>query len=143
MSWIKSILNTFAYTTTGTLLGAAVYTELFWKNFEVSMGILWQILAVGFLCSLGNLLYYNGGREKSEKWQFLLRVSLHYLYINGVVIGCGLLFEWFYWYRLDMMAAIVAVILVIFVVIWTVSYQKDKRLAERLNEKLRGYYQKE
>lgn len=143
---IKSILNTFAYVTTGVLVGTAIYIKIFWGNPQLSVETLWQILAVSFLCSLGNIIYINKQIElddNSLKKQLLIRIVAHYLYINSIVIGFGFVFDWFHWYRVDMMISISLMIFVIYVIIWFINFMRDKELANQLNEKLREYYKKE
>ncbi len=146
MNKIKEILNTFAYVTTAVVFGTAVFINIFWKNTELSVTILWEILFVSLLCSFGNLFYYCKNSESKEtltKQQLVIRMVLHYFYINVIVIGSGLVFDWFYWYRIDMMGAMVVIILVIFVSIWFINLQRDKKLAIQLNERLKEYYTKE
>lgn len=143
---IKSILNTFTYISTGVLIGSAIYIKIFWNRPQLTGDILWQILSVSLLCSLGNLLYFDNKFEldkKNFKKRFLIRLIVHYLYINCIVIGLGLIYEWFYLYRVDMMISIVIMIFIIFVLIWSTNFLRDKELAEQLNEKLKEYYKKE
>lgn len=143
---IKEILNTFAYVTTGVVFATAIFISIFWKKTELSVSILWEILSVSLLCSLGNLFYYSKNMEYMEaltKQQLAFRTILHYLYINVVVIGSGFIFEWYYWYRADMMGAMIVIILIIFVSIWFINLHRDKKLAMQLNEKLKEYYTKE
>jgi hypothetical protein len=142
----KEILNTFAYVTTGVVLATTIFIKIFWPNAKLSVDIFFEIISISFFCSLGNLFYYCGkgySKEKLSKNQLLVRTILHYLYINSIVIGGGLTFKWFYWYRIDMMIAMVFGIMLVFAVIWVVNVQRDRRLALQLNEKLREYYEKE
>jgi Co/Zn/Cd efflux system component len=142
----KTILNTFAYVTTGVVIGTSIYIKVFWNNPQLSVDIFLQILFVSFLCCTGNLFYYYNDMKQKEglsRKQFLIRIILHYFYINIIVIGAGLIFEWFYWYRIDMMIAILVMILVIYTCIWFINFQRDKKLAMQLNEKLKEYYKKE
>ncbi|PXV86017.1 hypothetical protein C8E03_11496 [Lachnotalea glycerini] len=146
MSKIKSILNTFVYVTTAVVFATAVYIKIFWKNSDLSVDILWEILSVSLFCSFGNLFYINKHNDFKDSWskkQLVIRTVLHYFYINLIVIGFGIFYEWFYWYRIDMMLAILVMILVIFATIWFVNLQRDKRLAIQLNQKIREYYTKE
>lgn len=146
MNKMKEILNTFAYVTTGVVFATSVFIKIFWPNEELSVNIFFEMLSISFLCSLGNLFYYSNqgdGKETLSKSQLVVRTILHYIYINFIVIGGGLAFEWFYWYRIDMIIAMVFSIFVVFVIIWIVYLQRDKRLAMQLNQKIREYYEKE
>lgn len=143
---IRSILNTFSYISTAILIASATYIKLFWLNAQLTVDILWQITSVALLCSLGNILYFDSHNEMDEKKlkkRFVIRTIIHYLYINFIVIGLGLIYDWFYLYRVDMMVSIVIMILVIFIVIWSINFLRDKEVAEQINEKLKEYYKKE
>lgn len=147
MNMIKSILNTFAYVTTGVVFGTAVFINIFEGNARVSVGILWEILGVSFLCSMGNLIYYDKNIDyyyySYSKRQRIIRTILHYLYINIVVLGCGLTFEWIYWNRIDMIAVMIALIMIIFILIWSINFLRHKKVATQLNEKLEEFYRRE
>lgn len=143
---LKSILSTFTYVTTGVLFCSAFFIQIFGDGITLSVDILWQILSISFLCSLGNLLYFSKGSDRKgglEKKQLLVRAIIHYFYINIIVIGSGLFFEWFYWYRVDMMVTMFFMILIIYLAIWVINYKKDKMLADRINEKLKEQYKGE
>lgn len=145
MAQKRSILNTFAYITTGVVFGAAVFISIFEGNSTISVDILWEILGISFLSSMGNFIYYSNNEERYSTWtkrQLMIRTILHYLYINAIVLGSGLAFHWFYWYRIDMMAVMIAIILVVFALIWSINFFHDKKLAIQLNEKLMEHYQK-
>ena len=65
MKRVKELLLTFALVTTGVLLAAAIFMTIFWQGEKVTGAILWQILSVAALCSLGNFIWPE--REVSKK----------------------------------------------------------------------------
>lgn len=143
---IKSILNTFSYISTGILIASATYIKLFWPYAQLTVDILWQILSVAMLCSLGNILYFDSHNELDEKKlkkRFVVRTIIHYLYNNCIVISLGLIYEWFYIKRIDMVLAIVFMIFITYIIIWFINLLRDKEVAEQINEKLKEYYKKE
>ena len=44
MRILKELMFTFSAITTCTVIGAAVFISIFWKNSELSSAILWQII---------------------------------------------------------------------------------------------------
>lgn len=143
---IKSILNTFSFIATGILISSAIYIKLFWPTAQLTVDILWQILSVALLCSLGNILYFDNHNELDEKGlkkRFVILTIIHYLYNNCIVISLGLIYKWFYINRIDMVMAIVFMIFITYIIIWFINFLRDKELAEQINEKLKEYYKKE
>lgn len=136
MNTLKNILFTFTCVTTCTLISAAVFITFFYDNLSVDVSLLWQIIGTSALCSLGNLLHI--GHEKSKR-QLTILTLLHYVYINAVVLTCGILFEWFYVDRMEMVLFMVVSITVIFLFIYTVHYLRSKQDSEKMNQHLQEY----
>ena len=83
MRILKELMFTFSAITTCTVIGAAVFISIFWKNSELSSAILWQIIVCSLLCTLGNLLFR---KECKSRRLYYGIVFLHYLYIDAVVL---------------------------------------------------------
>lgn len=139
MRKIKEIFLTFCMITTGIVFAALVYIKVYYAMNDVGAAILWQILLISFLCSLGNLIHPM--REVGKR-RFRVNLLLHYLYINVVVLGTGSRFEWFDLGVPIMVAGMMALILVIFVAISAVNWTMEIRESRRLNEKLLEYQSK-
>lgn len=136
MKKIKDVLFTFVCVTTCVVFATALYVTVFWPRTQLGCQILWQILAVSFLCSLGTLVYPD--REVSKKTARLL-VFLHYLLVNAVVLGCGIAFEWFYMDKLPMVIGMFLLIAAVFWLVSAVMWKKAASTAALMNEQLRKY----
>ncbi len=103
----------------------------------VETAVLWQIPLVSLLCTLGNL-FYPGNRtmKRRERW---VRIAVHYLYINVVVLGAGYLFRWFQFSRFKSVAAMVLTITLIFGLVSLAFWTKSDREARWLNQRLEEY----
>jgi hypothetical protein len=133
MELLKEMFTVFTRIATLTLIGSATFISIFWENAELSVIILWEILAVSVLCSLVTLLWR---KEAKTKRQLLMRSIISYLYVNVVVMGCGYLFEWYYWEQIPMVLGMLLLILLITLAVSFIPYHKDKNLADKMNEKL-------
>ena len=102
--------------------------------------VLWQIPAVSALCTLSCLIYpWNRILGKTEMG---IRTVIHYLLVNGIVLGAGF---WFEWYRIDRLGSVVSMVLTIAVVFGLVSaitWAQALEEAKQMNERLREYQQK-
>ncbi len=139
MNWknkIRNLFHCFFCVTTTVTFVTAVYITVFWGPVSLTVDILWQILFVSFLCSLGILQYPN--RECRPKTTLLI-TALHYVQVNIVVLGCGLWFEWFYIDNLPMVSGMLFIIALVFVLVSAAMWSRDRRIAASINEKLKKY----
>ena len=138
---VVELLLTFCMVTTGSVLVCAVYNKIFWPG-DVSLDgdILWQLLALAFLCSAGNFLHPY--KEISRR-RALMEKVLHYLYINIVVLCCGYGFGWIDKDNVSMLLVMLLGILLVFAVVSFVVWRLHARESENLNRKLREYQQAE
>ena len=139
MRVLKELMFTFSAITTCTVIGAAIYISIFWKNPELSSAILWQIIVCSLLSTLGNLLFRK--EPKSRRLYYGI-VFLHYLYINTVVLLSGLYFEWFYLNSIQMVLSMLLMIACIFLIVYTTLQLRSKRDTMLMNERLQTYYKK-
>lgn len=137
---IKEILHTFCYITTGITMAHAVYIGIFWGTTEISTKAFGDILLVAFLCTLGNLIYPE--KEPGKK-ELIIRMIIHYVYINVVVFGFGIALGWFRLDNLTMILVLLLLIAAIFFGIWGVFYFQGKKEANDLNERLKAYQEEE
>ena len=89
---------------------------------------------------MGSLVYPN--KELSKKLTAILTI-IYYLYINLVVLGCGLIFEWFNMNNLGMVIVMLILIALVFISVWGISIYKSKRLADEMNRRLEIYHNQE
>jgi hypothetical protein len=129
----QKLLAVFTRITTLSTLGTAIFISIFWKGASLSVAILWQILFVSLLCSVSALPYL---REAKTKKQLLIRNILSYLYVNLVVMGCGYMFGWYLWEQIPMVLGMLLTILLITLAVSFIPYHKDKKLADKMTEKL-------
>ncbi len=136
---VMELLLTFCMVTTGSVFVCAVYNKVFWSGDTfLDAAILWQLLAMAFVCSLGNFIHPY--REVSRR-RAVFNKGLHYVYINVVVLGCGYGFGWMDIENIFMLAAMMFGILVVFVTVSFVIWRLHERETENLNRKLREYQQ--
>ena len=135
---LQSMLNIFTRITAAVTCVSAVYIGIFWGSETIlSVDILWQILGVSALCTLGSFLIPCGlGREVS-KGSMLIRMFLYLVFVNAAVLLCGYAFAWFYPSSWRMVAGMEACIIVVFAIVVGAGYFAEYKTAEQMNQKLR------
>lgn len=137
---LNAMAALFVKIATGILFAAAAYITVFygWET-ELKAEILWQILGLAFICTLGSLVIpVEGEREVSRK-SMLARIAAYYVYVNAVVLFCGFLFGWFSFDNLKQVLGMAAAIAIVYLAVWICSSWLDYREAEQLNKKLEHY----
>lgn len=136
MKKLKDLFFIFVCVTTCVVFVAALYITIFWPQTSLGVEILWQILLISFLTSLG--VYFYPEEEISAK-STLFRYILHYIYSNIVVLGCGIWFGWFYADHFWMVLGMVIAIAFVFFLVSVVEWNKEKKMAALMNEQLKEY----
>lgn len=138
MARLKLLFDVFTKVTTCIVLGAALYCILFFSDGMFDEYILWQLLLVSFLTSLGVLFYTDDIQKKSMK----IACVLHYLFNNVVVIGCGIWFGWIDAGKPLQIISMVVLVALIFGTVSVISWKKSQKEAEIMNERLAQYQEK-
>jgi len=133
---IKATLYTFVCVTTCIVFAAALFTTVFGTGEVVRADLLWQILIVSGLCSLGTMIYPD--YEVTRRRAVFLTV-LHYIIVNLVVLGGGILFGWFDANNLSMVLLMLLLIMVIYFVVAVVLWKRATDMANLMNERLSEY----
>ena len=89
---IQNFLAVYMRVVTLVVFVSAVYIVVFcgWKT-ELNVTILWEILGVSFLTSLGSVIAFpvSDSEKEISKQAMLIRNLLYFLFVNMVVLGCG------------------------------------------------------
>ena len=77
-------------------MAAAVFISVF-EGFDaqISVKILWQILAVSAVCSVPVLMFDSDASKELSKKGMFARQLLYFIFVNIAVLGLGKIFEWF------------------------------------------------
>jgi len=135
----RLVLNHFMMITT-VLLIAMGLIKLFSDS---KSGFDWyfpfQIICVAFSTAILSLIYVS--KEEQSKKNFLIRVAIHYVLLNAVVLGEGYLFKW--WTETYEMLIVIAVFVFVYVCVWIFTMITDKKTSNDINKALKNKPNKE
>ena len=134
MTKFEFVLNKFYEITAWSLLASVVMT-LISKSDMIPASLLWQIPLLSFLGALSSLIY-PWDRSMTRK-EFVIRIAIHYLIMNGIVLGGGSLFGWFDIHEPLQVAMIALSVAIIFFIFSLYSWTKGNREAQKLNQRLK------
>lgn len=136
MEFLKKTLITFVLTVAGITISAALFISIFARHWEFSIQLLWQIIAMSAVCSLGNLIFYS--KWEISKRQMKIRLVCHYLYINVIVFGGAILMRWLNPAHILQILVMLLLSLSVYVGITTANFKREKKTAEEFNTRLRN-----
>ena len=134
---IKEFVRTYAYVVLGVIISTATFITIFYPGISLSVALLWQILACSFVCTLGNILWWM--TRRLSKTEVIIRIAIHYLYINVVVFGSAILFNWIDYDNPVMIISMLVMVLVVFVVVFLATWYYGKRISDMMNRGLKAY----
>ena len=103
---------------------------------------MWQILILAAVCTIGSFFLPIEEEKEVPRNAMLIRMILYYVYINVVVLACGVYFEWFSFSQRNQVFGMVAAIAFVFAGVLGLSYWQGSREAGRMNQRLKEREQK-
>ena len=138
MARLKLLFDVFTKVVTCVVLGTAVYCRIFFPQVTFGEEMLWQILSVSPLTSMGTLFYVDDITQKNTK----IMCVIHYITVNVIVFGCGFWFEWFYPDNLQQVIGMAILIALVFLTVSVVSWKRAMQMAKLMNARLAEYREK-
>lgn len=136
MNKLKNLLHTYVCVMSCVVLGTAVFITVFMADAALHVKLLWEMMLVSFLCSVGILIY----PEKAVSRKRLMLITfLHYAEVNVVVLGLGFYFEWFSVKYLPHVIGMLILINAIFLLVSIVERKRAEKIARQLNRRLAEY----
>ena len=126
---LKMLMDIFGKVTFGVLIAAAVFISVF-EGFDaqISVKILWQILAVSAVCSVPVLMFDSDASKELSKKGMFVRQLLYF--------GLGKIFEWFSFQNFSMVLFMEVLIIAVYAVVNIICYLSDRADAQSMNKKL-------
>lgn len=134
MGWLKNIAVTFCYVLAGSVFCALVFIINFWPENTDMVKILWQLIILAVVGSVGNLIFYS--RQELSKRKMKVRTIIHYIYIYAANIGMSYLFGWIVPGNMRQVAVMSIMICCVTLVISYALKKRADRIAELINERL-------
>lgn len=134
---LKMLMDIFGKVTFGVLIAATVFISVFGGfDAQISVKILWQILAVSAVCSVPILMFASDASRELTKKGMFARQLLYFIFVNIVVLGLGKIFEWFSFQNFSMVLLMEVLIIAVYAVVNIICYLSDRADAQSMNEKL-------
>ncbi|MDF2907217.1 MAG: hypothetical protein K0R34_2538 [Herbinix sp.] len=141
MESVKKVIQTFFYVLSGSIISTAIFMTVFLRDLYFNVEIIWQVIIMAAITSLGTLFHLSK-REISKK-RMRLRLIVSYMYINIVVLGCAILWQWVNIHRISQIIAMILLNAGVYFSVTTAMYSHEKQIADSINQRLRSRYPEE
>ena len=141
MKELKKILIDFCIINTGTMFGTLAYTHIFVQEYYIRKNILLQIAIIAFCASVANT-YLNKIEFKGSVGS-AISILINYIGINNIIVGGAILFGWIDKRNIKEIIDLTVIVFFIYVVVYISIYIRDKKTANRINDRIKEYNSRE
>jgi hypothetical protein len=134
---LKLMLVEFFIILSGTTICATVFCTVFNPGVQLGIDFLWELIALAFFTTLPQVLFYS--KKELTGRQMKIRQTIHLILVVGLLIFLAYAWGWIEMNSfVEPLAFIVLVLLSYAGIAWFI-YQREKKLANALNEKLQKF----
>lgn len=134
MEMLKKLLKAFVQNLAGIMISTAIFISIFVKGYKFQIILLWQIIVISAVCAFGILIFFS--KREFTKKQMRIRLIIHYLYINVVVLSGAYIFEWINPDYIIQSFAIMVLIAAVYLSVDIIDMMIGKRTAKIMNKQL-------
>lgn len=137
---IKEMLLELILIMAGILVCTTVFCTIFFPYVQFGIDLLWQMVALAFICTVPGFVFVS--KKELAKNQMLVRHIIHLCVLLALLLFFA--FRWRWIDAWDIVQIVVFIVMFVFVYIMVsfFSYEKDKKVANKLNERLERFKQR-
>lgn len=134
---MRFLMDIFNMVTSCMVIAVAVFTTIVNPTERIEAVILWQIPGVSAVITFVSLIY--PWDRPMGKLEIVVRKAAHYVLVNLIVLGAGVMFDWYDPKSAGSVIAMEVAIAVIFAFVSGISWRRSAKDAKRMNERLKEY----
>ena len=138
-SLLRFFLSEFFIITVCVMFVIAAVNTLVYGMYPIDSSFPWVMLLTGFLGAVPTVLL--NFRNEPTRRQFFVRVVLHFLSIEALILTEGALLGWFR--DIQNFIVVAAMILAVYALVWGFSALSQRATADNINKALKKYNEDE
>ncbi|MBE5980080.1 MAG: DUF3021 domain-containing protein [Paenibacillaceae bacterium] len=135
---LKTMFRSFFIIVTGIIASMYIFCMAFHPDASFSLHDIGGILMMAFVSDIPYLLFYSG-KELSKK-QMYIRKAIHLPVLLSVVLYFACLWDWINISHTKEVMTFVLQFLFVYIMVFITCKYQDKKLADKLNHRLRERY---
>jgi hypothetical protein len=134
---IREVFDTFFVIFTCAIVGLTIYLHVLGNDFAFLRDIV-AIFIISILGALASIVLYS--KEELPRSKLIIRYAAHTLVIVGIILSTASYMGWIIWSEPITVIRFMVLVLGIFVAVHASIYYSTRKLADKLNEKLKERY---
>lgn len=135
---LKAMANSFFLIVTGTVCSMFAFCMILHPNAVFTLADIGRILLMGIAGDLPYLLFLSG-RELNRK-QMFVRTLLHVFVLLTVLLYLAVQWDWVNLQNTEEVVVFVLTVLLVYTAVFFVTKYRDRKLTDKLNERLKERY---
>lgn len=135
---LKMMRSSFCVIAVGVMASSTVFCYIFFPDERFGLDMFLKIFLMAFLATLPYLVFYS--KQELSKSQMLVRHILHFIILISILMYCATRWEWIAVTKFSEVAVYIVCVLIVYVIVMYINYQRDKHIAEEMNEKLNQFH---
>ena len=135
---LKAMLRSFFVITAGIVTSIYVFCLIFNPEAVFSVDDIGRILIMALVGDLPFIIFYSP--KELSKRRMLVRMAAHSLVLLSILLFFAQLWDWISLNNPKEVVVFILSILVIYIAVFAANSFRDKKLADKLNEKLQKRY---
>lgn len=135
---LKTMFRSFFIIATGIVIAMYVFCMIFSPSASFTLHDIGGILLLAFFSDLPYVIFYSGN-ELSKK-QMYIRKAVHLPVLLAVVLYFAYLWDWVSLNNTKEVVVFLLLVLAVYAIVLAITVYYDKKLADKLNNRLRERY---
>lgn len=135
---VKKMINSFFMITTGIVISMYVFCLIFNPDVRFTLADIGRIILMAAVSDLALIIFFC--RRELNKKQMLMRYIIHFIVLSAILLYFSFLWDWVNPRDTKEIAVFLISILLVYVVIFLFNRYRDRKLSDKLNDKLKQRY---
>lgn len=135
---LRTMLHSFFVITTGIVVSIYVFCLIVHPEAKFSLDDIGRILLMSLASDLPYVIYFS--RKELDKKHMFIRKVIHFSVLLAILLYFAQLWNWVSLSNPKEVFIFISLIVGVYVIVFAVATHQDKKLAEKLNERLNQRY---
>lgn len=135
---VKKMINSFFMITTGIVISMYVFCLIFNPDVRFTLADIGRIILMAAVSDLALIIFFC--RRELNKKQMLMRYIIHFIVLSAILLYFSFLWDWVNPRNTKEIAVFLISILLVYVVIFLSNRYRDRKLSDKLNDRLKQRY---
>lgn len=135
---VKKMISSFFMITTGIVISMYLFCLIFNPDVRFTLADIGRIILMAAVSDLALIIFFC--RRELDKKQMLMRYIIHFIVLLAILLYFSFLWDWVNPRDTKEIAVFLISILLVYVVIFLSNRYRDRKLSDKLNDRLKQRY---